>query len=283
MGAIADELAHVARSGGVTIRTGVPVTRIVVENGRVTGVETEGGERFDSYTVISNVDPRQTIMNLVGARHFETVFARRANRLRAKGNAAKLHLALDALPEFTGLSTQDLSQRLVVAPDEHYVERAFNPAKYGESSPAPVVEITFPSIGDDTLAPAGKHVLSAIVQYAPDELRAGWSDSAKREFERTVIERIARYAPGIESLVSASELLTPVDIEREFHISGGHWHHADLTLDQFLFVRPLNGAAQYALPLDGLFLCGAGSHPGGGVSGAAGRNAARTILARENA
>jgi phytoene dehydrogenase-like protein len=283
MGAIADELAHVARSGGVTIRTGVPVTRIVVENGRVTGVETEGGERFDSYTVISNVDPRQTIMNLVGARHFETVFARRANRLRAKGNAAKLHLALDALPEFTGLSTQDLSQRLVVAPDEHYVERAFNPAKYGESSPAPVVEITFPSIGDDTLAPAGKHVLSAIVQYAPYELRAGWSDSAKREFERTVIERIARYAPGIESLVSASELLTPVDIEREFHISGGHWHHADLTLDQFLFVRPLNGAAQYALPLDGLFLCGAGSHPGGGVSGAAGRNAARTILARENA
>ncbi len=283
MGAVSEEIAHVARSNGVTIRTGLPVRRIVVENGRVTGVETDSGERFDSYTVISNVDPKQTINGLVGARHFETGFARRTSRLRARGNAAKLHLALDALPEFTGLSTKDLAERLVIAPDEHYVERAFNPAKYGEASPAPVVEITFPSIGDETLAPAGKHVLSAVVQYAPYELRDGWDDASKAGFLETVIGRIARYAPGIESLVSASELLTPADIEREFHITGGHWHHAELTLDQFLFVRPINGAAQYALPLDGLYLCGAGTHPGGGVSGAAGRNAARTILARDKA
>ncbi len=283
MGAVSDEIANVARSNGVTIRTGLPVRRIVVENGRVTGVETDGGERFDSYTVISNVDPKQTINGLVGARHFETGFARRASRLRASGNAAKLHLALDALPEFTGLPAEDLAQRLVIAPDEHYVERAFNPAKYGEASPAPVLEITFPSIGDPALAPAGKHVMSAIVQYAPYELRAGWDEASKSAFFETVIGRIGRYAPGIASLVRASELLTPADIEREFHITGGHWHHAELTLDQFLFVRPVNGAAQYALPLDGLFLCGAGSHPGGGVSGAAGRNAARTILARDKA
>jgi phytoene dehydrogenase-like protein len=125
--------------------------------------------------------------------------------------------------------------------------------------------------------------MSAVVQYAPYALRAGWNADSKAAFERTVIERIARYAPGLESLVSASELLTPADIESQFHITGGHWHHAELTLDQFLFVRPLNGAAQYALPLDGLYLCGAGSHPGGGVSGAPGRNAARTILSRERA
>ncbi len=283
MGVITDELAHVARSAGVTIRTGMPVVRIVIENGRVAGVEAANGERFDSYTVISNADPKRTILELVGARHFETGFARRAYHLRAAGNAAKLHLALDALPEFRGLAQQDLAQRLVIAPDEHYVERAFNPAKYGETSPAPVVEITFPSIGDDALAPAGKHVLSAIVQYAPHGLRAGWNDATRRAFESTVVDTIERYAPGLRSRIVASELLTPADIEKEFGNTGGHWHHAELRLDQFLFVRPLNGAAQYALPLDGLYLCGAGSHPGGGVSGAAGRNAARTILARDKA
>ncbi len=280
LGAVSDELAHVARGAGVTIRTGMPVRRIVVENGRVAGVETEDGTRFSSFTVISNADPKRTILDLVGARHFETGFARRATHLRAKGNAAKLHLALDALPEFRDLSKKELGQRLVIAPDENYVERAFNPAKYGETSPAPVVEITIPSLADDTLAPTGKHVLSAVVQYAPHALREGWSDGTKAAFEQTVIETIARYAPGLGKLIIGSELLTPADIEREFHITGGHWHHAELTLDQFLFVRPLNGAAQYALPLDGLYLCGAGSHPGGGVSGAPGRNAARAILAR---
>jgi phytoene dehydrogenase-like protein len=283
MGVITDELAHVARSAGVTIRTGMKVARIVVENGRVAGVETGNGERFDSFTVVSNVDPKRTIMELVGARHFETGFARRAYHLRAAGNAAKLHLALDALPEISGLTQQDLAQRLVIAPDEHYVERAFNPAKYGETSPAPVIEITIPSIGDDSLAPAGKHVLSAVVQYAPYELRAGWNDATRSAFEKVVIDTIERHAPAIRSRITASELLTPVDIEREFGITGGHWHHAELRLDQFLFVRPLNGAAQYALPLDGLYLCGAGAHPGGGVSGAPGRNAARTILARDKA
>ena len=172
---------------------------------------------------------------------------------------------------------------IVIAGDEHYVERAFNPAKYGEYSPEPVVEMTFPSFRDASLAPAGKHVMSAVVQYAPYGLKAGWDDAAKEAFTQTVIKTIARYAPDIEQRISASELLTPADIEREFHITGGHWHHAELTLDQFLFVRPVNGAAQYALPIDGLFLCGAGAHPGGGVSGAAGRNAARTILSREKA
>ncbi len=283
MGSISDELAQVARESGVTIRTGMPVSRIIIDNGRVAGVETESGERIDSMTVISNADPKQTIMELVGARHVETGFTHRIHHLRMKGNAAKLHLALDGLPSIDGLSKRDYAERIVIAPDEHYVERAFNPAKYGESSPEPVLEITFPSFRDSELAPTGKHVMSAVVQYAPYELKGGWDDAARQEFEAAAIRAIERYAPDITQRISASELLTPADIEREFHITGGHWHHGELTLDQFLFVRPVCGAAQYRLPIDGLYLCGAGAHPGGGVSGAAGRNAARAILSREKA
>ena len=281
MGSVSEELAQVARESGVTIRTGMPVNRIIIENGRAVGAETESGERFESYTIVSNADPKRTIMELVGARNVETGFARRIHHVRMRGNAAKLHLALDGLPGIEGLSEKGFAERIVIAPDEHYVDRAFNPAKYGESSPAPVVEMTFPSFRDSTLAPAGKHVMSAVVQYAPYGLKGGWTTAAKKEFESAVIKTIARYAPDLEQRITASELLTPADIEREFHITGGHWHHGELALDQFLFVRPVSGAAQYQTPLDGLYLCGAGAHPGGGVSGAAGRNAARAILSRE--
>lgn len=283
MGSVSNELAAAARGAGATIRTMMPVRRIIIENGRATGVETTDGQRFDSYTVISNADPKRTVMDMVGAKHVETGFTRRIHHLRAKGNAAKLHLALDGLPTITGLSKKDFAERIVIAPDEHYVERAFNPAKYGESSPEPIVEMTFPSFRDDSLAPTGKHVLSAVVQYAPYELKGGWNSDAREAFREVVIKTIAKYAPDIEQRITASELLTPADIEREFHITGGHWHHGELTLDQFLFVRPVSGAAQYRMPVDGLFLCGAGAHPGGGVSGAAGRNAARAILSREKA
>ena len=281
LSAVTNSLAQAAREAGATIETGTPVRQIIVENGRVGGVETEAGDIYASFTVISNADPKRTINELVGARHFETRFANRIHQLRAKGNAAKLHLALDGLPAVEGLGAEDLGQRIVIAGDEHYVERAFNPAKYGEYSPEPVVEITFPSVHDETLAPAGQHVMSAVVQYAPYALRGGWDQSAREAFLDAVLATIGRYAPDIRNRVVASELLTPVDIESEFGITGGHWHHAELTLDQFLFVRPVSGAAQYAMPLDGLYLCGAGTHPGGGVSGAPGRNAARFILERE--
>jgi phytoene dehydrogenase-like protein len=282
MGSLAEELAQSARAAGVTIRTKMPVKRIVVENGRVAGVETADGERFDSLTVVSNADPKRTIMELVGTRHVETGFTRRINHIRMRGNAAKLHLALDGLPTIKGIAKTEFGDRLVIAPDEHYVERAFNPAKYGESSPAPVIEMTFPSFRDPALAPTGKHVVSCVVQYAPYALEGGWTDAAKQAFAKTCIDTIGHYAPDLEQRITASELLTPADIEREFHITGGHWHHGELALDQFMFVRPVCGAAQYRMPLDGLYLCGAGAHPGGGVSGAAGRNAAKFIL-RERA
>ena len=283
MSSVTEALAHAARDNGATIRTGMPVKRIIIENGRAAGVETENGETFSSWLVVSNADPKSTIMKLVSPRNVETGFTRRVHNIRMHGNAAKLHLALDGLPTIEGLDKKDFGGRMVIAPDENYVERAFNPAKYGEFSSNPVLEVTFPSFRDSSLAPSGKHVLSAIVQYAPYKLKGGWTDATRDEFMKAAIEKIAEYAPDLPQRVTASELLTPADIEKEFRITGGHWHHGELTLDQFLFVRPVGGAAQYAMPLDGLYLCGAGAHPGGGISGAAGRNAARVILSREKA
>jgi phytoene dehydrogenase-like protein len=281
MSSVSELLAHSARDNGATIRTGMPVKRIVVDHGRVSGVETERGEVFSSHLVVSNADPKSTIMDLVNPRHVETGFTRRIHHIRMRGNAAKLHLALDGLPTIRGLDKKAHGERLIIAPDIHYVERAFNPAKYGEASSDPIIELTFPSVRDHTLAPTGKHVLSAVVQYAPYDLKGGWTDQARAAFQQSAIAKISEYAPDLGERIVASELLTPVDIEKEFRITGGHWHHGELALDQFLFVRPVAAAAQYAMPLEGLYLCGAGTHPGGGVSGAAGRNAARTILKRE--
>ncbi len=281
MGGVSEALAHSARDNGATVRTGMMVKKIIIENGRAAGVETDTGETFSSWLVVSNADPKTTIMDLVSARNVETGFTRRVHHIRMQGNAAKLHLALDGLPDITGVEKREFGDRFLVAPDEVYVERAFNSAKYGEMSPEPVFEIIFPSFRDATLAPTGKHVMSAIVQYAPYKLKEGWSDQNCEAFTALCADTLAKYMPDLQQRITATELLTPVDIEEQFHISGGHWHHGELSLDQFLFTRPVGGAAQYAMPLDGLYLCGAGTHPSGGVSGAAGRNAARAILKRE--
>ncbi|MGB5354594.1 MAG: NAD(P)/FAD-dependent oxidoreductase [Woeseia sp.] len=281
MGAVTAALAERATALGVTIRTHTPVRRIVVENGRAVGVETASGDSYESLTVISGIDPQRTVLELVGSRHVETGFTQRVSNIRMRGNAAKLHLALARLPTIQNFKLEDYAERLVIAPDANYVEKAFNPAKYGNFSANPVLEISFPTVRDNSLAPEGGHVLSAVVQYAPYRLDGGWTDEQKNAFLQTTLATLAHYMPDIAQQVTASELLTPADIESRFGISGGHWHHGELTLDQFLFVRPVAGAAQYAMPLDGLFLCGAGAHPGGNVSGAAGYNAARTILRRE--
>jgi phytoene dehydrogenase-like protein len=280
MGSVAEALSASAQAAGVEIRTETEVARILMDGQRVTGVELTGGAQLSAELVISNADPKTTFENLVGFPRLETGFARRIHNLRARGCAAKLHLALDELPKFIGVDALEVGNRLVVAPDLGYVERAFDPAKYGEYSQAPVMEISIPTVHDSSLAPAGKHVLSAIVQFAPHALKPGWS-SAKAAFERLLIDALGEYAPGIGELVIASEVLTPLDIERQFRIRGGHWHHGELCLDQFMMLRPVPGAAQYSTPVAGLYLCGAGVHPGGGVMGLAGRNAAREIIRRE--
>ena len=278
LGAVCDALAKSAAAAGVTIRTGTPVARILVDADRACGVELQSGERIAAATVVSGADPKTTFMTLVGARHLDAGFVRRVSHIRAKGLAAKLHLALDRVPPFIGIDHDALRGRIVIAPSLMHLERAYNHSKYGEFSEAPAMEITVPSVNDAALAPPGGHVLSAIVQYAPYSLAAGWEE-ARRPFEDLCLETLERVAPGLGKSVVASELLTPVDIEREFRISGGHWHHGELAFDQFFMVRPVPGAAQHATPLPGLYLCGAGCHPGGGVMGIPGRNAAEAILA----
>jgi phytoene dehydrogenase-like protein len=281
MGAVSDALAATATKQGVTIRTSATVSRILMDGDHVSGVELESGEQINAGTVVSNADPKTTFMELLGAPNLEAGFVHKIQNIRMHGNAAKLHLALDGVPEFKGLNQNLLIERLLIAPDMEYVERAFNSSKYGEHSIKPVMEIIIPSLQDNSLAPAGKHVLSAVVQYAPYQLKAGWPE-AKAAFTERVIDLLALYAPGIREQISHTELLTPLDIEREFRITGGHWHHGELAIDQFLMLRPAPGAAQYASPVKGLFLCGAGSHPGGGVMGSAGRNAASAVLGAKN-
>lgn len=277
MGAVSDALVAAAQAAGVEIRCGAPVDEIIVRDGRATGVRLRQGEELQADLVVSNADPKATLLRLLGARHLEAEFARRVQHLRAVGTAAKLHLALSGRPQFRGLPDGQLGERLVIAPDMDYIERAFNPAKYGEFSAQPVMEITLPSLHDPSLAPAGHEVLSAVVQYAPYDLKGGWA-AGKQRFLAAIMAVLEEHAPGIGALVQHAELLTPLDIEQQFGITGGHWHHAELSLDQFMMMRPVAGAAQYATPVSGLYLCGAGCHPGGGIMGSAGRNAARVMV-----
>jgi phytoene dehydrogenase-like protein len=277
IGAVSQALAAAVFAAGGQIRTGALVERILVNEDRVAGVVLASGERIAARQVISNADPKTTFLKLLGSEHLDTGFVRRVTGLRAGGVTAKLHLALGRLPQFTGVAPQALLGRLLLAPSLAYIERAFNHAKYGEFSAQPIIEVTVPSVSDPGLAPAGKHVLSALVQYAPYQLLAGWQHERVR-FTQLIIDTLEQCAPGLRAGIEAAELLTPMDIEREFRINGGHWHHAELALDQFFMVRPVPGAAQYHTPMSGLYLCGAGCHPGGGVMGLAGRNAARQLL-----
>jgi phytoene dehydrogenase-like protein len=277
LGALSEALARAAGAAGAEIRTGAVVERILVRDDHAAGVVLASGEEIAATTVASSADPKSTFLKLVGSEHLDAGFVRRVSHVRSRGLTAKVHLALERLPEFPGLSEPALRARLLVAPSSDYLERAYNHTKYNEFSAAPMLEVTIPTLADASLAPGGKHVMSVIVQYAPYTLAGGWQ-SQRQAFTERVIDTLAGYAPRLRDVIRATELLAPPDIEREFRISGGHWHHAELAFDQFLMVRPVPGAAQYRTPVPGLFLCGAGSHPGGGVMGLAGRNAARQLV-----
>jgi phytoene dehydrogenase-like protein len=280
MGAVTSAMKNSSIASGAEIRTDAPVQKINVENCAVTGVTLQNGEVLNAAIVISNVNLKTTVLELVSTKHFEADFVKRTTEIRMRGAAAKLHIALGDLPEFTGLEQSDLKNRLVIAPNQQEVERAFNHAKYGETSERPMMEISIPSLVDGSLAENG-HVLSAIVQYAPYNLKGGWTDAAKAAFLETCINRIGEYAPDIRKHIEHAEIITPKDMEDQFGLVGGNWHHGELTLDQMLMLRPVPEASRYALPLDGMYICGAGAHPGGGIMGAAGRNAAQAILKGE--
>ncbi len=277
MGALSDALAGAAGAAGVTIRTGARVARVLVRDDRAAGVLLENGEALEAGAIISSAGPRTTFLKLLGTEYLDTGFVRRVTHFRDKGLTAKLHLALSQAPAFTGLDAASLCGRLILAPSLDYIENAFNPTKYGEASTQPAIEITVPTAADPSLAPDGQHVLSAIVQYAPYAPKDGW-EALRQPFLDHIIETIEALAPGLRASIVAAELLTPPDIERAFNMDGGHWHHGELAFDQFFMVRPVPGAAQYQGPVSGLYLCGAGAHPGGGVMGLAGRNAARQVL-----
>jgi phytoene dehydrogenase-like protein len=273
-------LHSAATKAGVEFKHASPVDRIQVngdENGlRVSGVQLADGEIVSSTRVVSSADPKKTFLDLVGVENLEIDFTNRIRRLRCDGHVAKLHLALDGLPHFNGVDKPD--GRLIIAPEMDAIEFAFDDAKYGQCSQNPVMEIVIPSLHDSTAAPEGQHVLSAHVMYVPYELKGGWTDAARSEIAQRSIDTIAAYAPGLKEQVLHAELLTPRDLEQSHHVSGGHWHHAELSADQMFMMRPTYEAAQYATPIPGLYLCGAGTHPGGGLAGAPGHNAAKEIL-----
>ncbi|SIT53421.1 Phytoene dehydrogenase [Mesorhizobium prunaredense] len=278
MGAVISAICVAAEKAGVTSRTNTPAARIIVEKGRAVGVALASGEEIRARTIVSAINPATTVFDLVGPLEFDTGFIRKVKNIRMNGDAAKLNLALDRPPQFAGVDAAGHKGRLVIAPSPDHVERAFNPSKYGEFSPEPVMEITLPSLADSSLAPDGACVLSAVVQYAPYALREGWA-SGRGKFLNAIMAQLETYAPGIGKTVRHAELLTPADIEARYRMPGGHWHHGELQADQMLMSRPVAGWSGYDTPIDGLFLAGAGSHPGGGVSGAPGLNAARRIIA----
>lgn len=274
MGAVASAMARSATATGVSLRTGAAVESLIVENDGAVGVRLRDGEEIRAKTVVSAISPKTTFLKLVGAHHLDAGFAKRVRDQKSRGAAAKLHLALKSAPDFRGA---DLKSRLVIAPSEEAVELAFNAVKYGEVPKRPVMEIILPSAHEAGFAPSGQHVLSAVVQFAPHAPRAG-ADSARAEMLENTLAMLEEHAPGIRALVLHSELLMPYDIEARYGMVGGNWHHGELSVEQMLFLRPIAGMAQYATPIEGLWLASAGCHPGGGISGAAGWNAANRII-----
>ncbi len=277
MASIAPAFLKAAEKAGVTVKCGAPVGRILADRGRASGVVTRDGAEITAPIVVSAIHPQTTFLHLVDPAESGTGFVRSVKNVRSHGNVAKLDLALDAIPNFEGLSAEARGGRIVLVRSMEQVETAFNPAKYGEFSPDPVMEITLPSLADPSLAPSGGCTLSALVQYAPYRLKAGW-EAGKPAFLKVVLETLERHAPGIGKSIVAAELMTPVDIEAEYNLPGGHWHHGELQADQLLVNRPTGAASGYGTPIEGLYLASAGAHPGGGISGLPGWNAARHIL-----
>jgi phytoene dehydrogenase-like protein len=277
--ALAIAMADAARAAGAEIRTGARVTRILVDRERAAGVVLEDGTAIRGQAIISNADPRHTFLNLVDPVDLDPGFLTKVRNFRSRGTVAKLHLALDALPKVTGVAEPDLHGRILIAPGIDYLERAFDASKYGDIPHEPYLDLTIPTLADPSLAPAGRHVLSAHVQFVPYQLAGDrrWDDT-RDELAAVVLRTLEQYAPGIGALVESTQVVTPADLEQTYGLTGGQIYHGEPSLDQLFTMRPILGWAQYRTPIDGLFLCGSGTHPGGGITGASGQNAAKEIL-----
>jgi phytoene dehydrogenase-like protein len=284
-GVVTQAMAEAAREAGAEIRVGADVARILIKDGRASGIALADGSELSASTVLSGADPKRTFLKLIDPIELEPGFLTRIRNYRCTGSCAKLNVALGALPTFRGLAgdvPRALAGRVIVAPGIDYLERAFDASKYGELSASPYLDVTFPSIADSSLAPPARHVMSVHVQYTPYALR-GRSWTAERDsLAATALKTLEEYAPGVCGLVEHQQVLTPIDLEEVYGLTGGHIHHGELALDQLFTMRPILGWASYATPIQGLFLCGSGTHPGFGLTGGSGQNAARNLLKVRN-
>ena len=286
IGAVSGALEQAARTAGAEVRTNADVARIAVADGRATGVVLATGETLQARAIVSGVDPKRTLLGLVDPVHLAPEIMERVRHIRAHGTLAKINFAVSALPRFTGLVSNGaadpaaLSGRIRLAADIDAIERAFDAAKYGSFTDEPWIELTIPSIVDPSLAPAGQHVVSAYVQYAPYHLRNTTWDDRREALADAATRTISSYAPGFDASVVARQVITPLDLERTYGLTGGHIFHGELALDQFFVTRPLLGWARYHTPIDRLFLCGSGTHPGTGLTGRSGALAAAEIIRR---
>jgi phytoene dehydrogenase-like protein len=283
LGALTRALADAARKAGVEIRTNSEVQHIRAKDGAVAGLVLADGEEIPVEAVVSGVDPKRTFFKLLDPTQLDPTFALRIRNVRAVGTVAKVHLALGGLPAFSALDSAEgflnsLSGRIHIGPEIDYLERAFDASKYGEFSPSPYLDVTIPTILDPSLAPDGKHVLSAHVQFAPFHLKSGDWETSRRDLGVAVIKTLAEYAPNLPSLIEQTQVITPLDLETVYGFTGGHIFHGELALDQLFTMRHVLDWARYKTPIRGLYLCGSGTHPGNGLTGASGANAAREII-----
>lgn len=281
LGALSEALAAAARRHGAEVRTGADVARIATRDGGIAGVVLAGGEEIASRAVVSGADPKRTFLKLIEPTALDPEDLRRVRNYQQVGMASKVNLALSGLPAFKALAGKDgaaLAGRIHVGREIDDLERAFDDAKHGGISKRPYLDVTIPSLSDPGLAPSGRHVMSVYVQYTPYRLKAGDWETRRGEVGDVVLGTLEEYAPGITGLVLHRQVLTPLDLERTYGLTGGHPHHGEHSLGQLFLMRPLLGWGRYRGPLRGLYLCGAGTHPGGGVTGGPGANAAREVL-----
>jgi len=279
-GAISNAIADAAREAGVEIRTKAPVGKILVKNGRATGVVLQSGEELSANVVSSSVDPHLTFEKFLEAAELPGDFLEGVRRYKFRGSSGKVNLALDALPNFKCFPGPGAHLRgaISISPSMEYMERAYDDAKYGHFSRKPYIDMVIPSLTDPSVAPPGKHVLSCFVQYAPYKLAQGTWDEQKQAFGDNVINTIAEYAPNIKDIIVGRQVLTPLDLEREFGLTQGNIFQGELSLEQLFFLRPVAGWAYYRTPIHHLYMCGSATHPGGGIMGANGRIASQVIL-----
>ncbi len=280
-GAISNSIGDAAREAGAEIRTEAAVARILVKNGTVQGVVLESGEEIQADVVSSSVDPNLTFLKFIEARELPAEFLDEVRRYKYRGSSGKVNLALDALPDFKCLPGpgHHLRGAISISPSMEYMERAYDQAKYGEFSRRPYIDMVIPTLTDPSVAPPGKHILSCFVQYAPYKLKPGpnW-DEQREAFGEAVINTISEYAPNLKNIIIGKQVITPLDIERTTGLTEGNIFQGELSLEQLFFLRPVAGYTRYRTPLRKLYMCGAATHPGGGIMGASGHLAALEIL-----